>query len=125
MNKKRLQAYKAGLLAEMLAAAYLMLKGYKILAQRYKSPFGEIDLVARKGKVLVAVEVKFRKNGKGDFGHVLETVHAKNRIRVERAFLHFIAHRPDLAVLEMRFDVICFSPPFLFRHLDNAWQARS
>jgi putative endonuclease len=61
MREKRVRAYRSGLVAETLAALMLRLKGYAIVAQRYKTPVGEIDLVALKGRRLAFVEVKRRK----------------------------------------------------------------
>ena len=56
----RLAAFRTGLSAESRAAAYLMLKGYRILAKRFRTPHGEIDIVARRRHLLVFVEVKAR-----------------------------------------------------------------
>lgn len=56
MSEKRVRAYRHGLLAETIAALLLRLKGHRIIARRYKTPVGEIDLVALKGKRLAFVE---------------------------------------------------------------------
>src|ERR1043165_3739356 len=56
----RQAAFRAGLSAESRAAAYLVAHGYAILARRLKSPVGEVDIVARRGKELWFVEVKAR-----------------------------------------------------------------
>src|SRR5258708_34082436 len=56
----RVAAFQTGLSAESRAAAYLMAKGYRILAKRFRAPYGEIDLVARKRSLLVFIEVKAR-----------------------------------------------------------------
>jgi putative endonuclease len=56
----RRAGYRQGLRAETIAALFLRLKGYRILARRFTSPVGEIDLVARRGTSLVFVEVKAR-----------------------------------------------------------------
>jgi putative endonuclease len=61
VSEKRVRAYRHGLLAETIAALLLRLKGHRIIARRYKTPVGEIDLVALKGKRLAFVEVKQRK----------------------------------------------------------------
>ena len=61
MREKRVRAYRSGLVAETVAALMLRVKGYAIVAQRYKTPVGEIDLVAIKGKRLAFVEVKRRR----------------------------------------------------------------
>jgi hypothetical protein len=60
VSEKRVRAYRHGLFAETIAALLLRLKGHRIIARRYKTPVGEIDLVALKGKRL-AFEVKQRK----------------------------------------------------------------
>src|ERR1700675_5052388 len=54
----RLAAFRTGLSAENRAAAFLMAKGYRILAKRFRTPYGEIDLVARKRNMIVFIEVK-------------------------------------------------------------------
>jgi putative endonuclease len=50
MREKRVRAYKSGLFAETVASALLRLKGYAIVARRYKTPVGEVDLMALKDK---------------------------------------------------------------------------
>ncbi len=59
-RRKRRRAYRKGHRGEWLAAAALMLKGYRILARRYRTPVGEIDLIARRGSLVIIVEVKAR-----------------------------------------------------------------
>ncbi len=121
MSNKRQKAYKRGLWVETLAAILLMAKGYRILKRRYKTPVGEVDLIAKKGRRLLFVEVKARR----DLSEALESVNTKTQKRIERAGLHFISRHPDYADYEMRFDVIAMARPFRLQHLDNAWQARS
>src|SRR5690606_36971853 len=118
---EKIEAYRRGHRLERLAALYLQLKGYKILKLRYKTPGGEIDMVARRKNSLVFVEVK----GRGDMASALESVTMRNRARVEQAARYFIAAHPQFSGMDMRFDVVVFAPPFSFRHLDNAWRARS
>lgn len=119
MKNKKLQAYKRGHAAEKLAALYLQLRGYKILKTRYKTPMGEIDLVARKGNALVMVEVKRRR----EMNTAIEAVTPKNQYRVGQAARYFLSAHPALAGLDLRFDIIVMGVPFYWRHLDNAWQA--
>jgi hypothetical protein len=59
---ERQVAFRLGLSAESRAAALLIAKGFRILARRWKSPFGEIDIIARRRRLLVFVEVKAREN---------------------------------------------------------------
>src|SRR3990170_3673554 len=61
MREKRVRAYRSGLFAETVTALLLRLKGHRIVARRYKTPVGEIDLVALKGRRLAFIEVKRRK----------------------------------------------------------------
>src|SRR6202521_6366075 len=56
----RVAAFRTGLSAEARAAAYLMAKGYRILAKRFRTPYGEIDIVARRRNLLAFIEVKAR-----------------------------------------------------------------
>jgi putative endonuclease len=56
----RVAAFKTGLSAETRAAAFLMAKGYRILAKRFRTPYGEIDIVARRRNLLAFIEVKAR-----------------------------------------------------------------
>ncbi len=121
MKTEKLKAYERGHFAETLAAAYLTLRGYRILKKRYKTPVGEIDLVAKRGKSLIMVEVKRRKA----LGEALESVTPKNQRRVAQATRHFLAAHPGYCSLDVRFDVIVMGWPFYWRHLDNAWQAHT
>jgi putative endonuclease len=120
-KSEKIKAYERGARLEKLAALYLQIKGYKILKIRYKTPMGEIDIVARRKNTLVFVEVK----GRGQLTNALESVTLRNRARVEQAARHFIAAHPQFINFDMRFDAVVFAPPFTFRHLDNAWRARS
>jgi len=113
------QAFRLGHLAETLCLWYLRLKGYRILAQRFRVPAGEIDLIARRGALLVAIEVKAR----ADLASAAEAISHRQRRRVARALDYFLATRPDLAGLSRRFDVMLVVPRRLPRHLIDAWQS--
>lgn len=112
-------SYSYGLLAETLAALFLMAKGYKILARRYKTPVGEVDLIAKRGRIVAFIEVKAR----GNLAAALECVTPSMKNRIGRAGLYFLSSNPKLAGCDMRFDLIALAPPFYVRHLDNAWLA--
>lgn len=60
LPRQRRRSERRGRTAEWIAAAFLMLKGYRILARRARTPYGEIDLVAVRGRRLAFVEVKYR-----------------------------------------------------------------
>ncbi len=60
MSRTREKAEKRGHFAELVALTYLRLKGYRLLAQRFKSPQGEVDLIMRRRDVTAFIEVKAR-----------------------------------------------------------------
>ncbi len=105
-------------MAEWLAAGYLMLKGYRILARRVRTPAGELDLVARRGGVLAIVEVKRRPT----LDEGVEAVSVHQQSRIVRGTQSFLATRPALTDLTIRFDVIAVSGPLSIRHVLNTWQ---
>lgn len=108
---------RRGRTAERIAAALLRLKGYRILATRVRTPAGEIDLVARRGDVVVFVEVKTRASRDAAAG----SVSRRQRQRIVRAAAHFAAARPALAAVTQRFDAILLAPRRLPRHIISAW----
>ena len=114
----RRAAYRRGGRAELLCLWLLRLKGYRLLARRYRTPVGEIDLILRRGHVLAAVEVKAR----DDLAAASEAIGARQRQRILRALTHFLSARPDLATLSPRFDVMLVAPRRLPVHLIDAWR---
>ena len=117
-DDRRLLAYRRGDRAELLCLWHLRFKGYRILARRYRTPVGEVDLIARRGQVLAAIEVKARP----DIASAGEAVTPRQRQRVARALSHFLSGRPDLAHLAPRFDVMLVIPRRWPRHLIDAWR---
>lgn len=115
---RRVAADRRGRLAELLCLWHLRCRGYRILARRYRVPSGEIDLIARRGRVIAAIEVKAR----GDFEAAGAAVLGRQRRRIARALEHFLAARPDLRALDLRFDVMLVVPRRLPRHLADAWR---
>lgn len=103
--KSRQQAYRTGLRVEKLALIWLLLTGFRIIATRYKTPGGEIDIVARRGRTLVVLEVKYRKQ----LDEALYSVPARNRHRIVAATRFLLASRQDLVNLNIRFDVMVFA----------------
>lgn len=120
-SHKKDKAYLFGLLAEFMASCWLRLRRYKIIETRYKTPVGEIDIIARKGGTLVFIEVKGRKT----LSTALACLTPRMRQRISRAAALYISHNPKYAGMDMRFDLIVMAPPFYGQHLDNAWQADS
>jgi putative endonuclease len=112
-------AFRLGLSAETRAAALLMAKGFRIVARRWRSPVGEIDLVARRGRLLVFVEVKAR----GRFDDAAEAVTERQRRRIAAAAEAWLAsHAADLA-RDIRFDAVLVAPWRLPRHIPAAFDA--
>ena len=114
----RKRAYLKGHWAEQIAAFYLRIKGYKVLENRFKTPVGEIDILARKGKTLVAIEVKSRNTR--DAAVVALTSYQQRRI--ERALLYYLARKPS--PLDLRFDVVLISPWKWPYHIRGAWSSQ-
>lgn len=119
MNRQhRRRAWRRGRRGELLAAWWLRLKGYRILARDFRSPVGEIDLIARRGRVLALVEVKAR-SSLADAG---EAIGRQQRERIARAAGVFLQRYPALGALDLRFDAVLIAPGRRPRHLPDAWR---
>ena len=114
----RRRAEAAGRLAESLAVWSLRLRGYRILARRYRTPVGEIDIVARRGRWLVAAEVKSR----AGLAQGLEALAPRQQERIARALAHFRVRRRAARHLDVRYDVIVVAPGRWPRHVADAWR---
>ena len=117
MSKARAKAYRDGVLSETLTAFLFRLRGYRVVAQRYRSPVGEIDLVVSRGQRLAFVEVKRRKT-KDDAAYALS---AKQRNRITRAAQYWLASHPDFRNHTIGFDVVLAAPWSWPRHIENAF----
>ncbi len=115
---RRKQAERRGRRGERLAALYLGLKLYRVLARRVKTPLGEIDLVARRGGTLVFVEVKTRRRPDTE----AEAHAAVNTSRIARAARWYLSRHPSCAGLTIRFDLIFVGGRFWPRHIPNAFE---
>jgi putative endonuclease len=113
---ERVRAYRSGVVAETLVALLLRLKGHRIVARRYATPVGEIDLVAIKGRRLAFVEVKRRKTA----DDAVWTVTAKQRRRIVRAAQYWLAKHPAFAGHDI-FDVVLAAPWRFPRVIANAF----
>lgn len=134
-QEARQRAEQQGRTAELVALVYLMLTCHRILARRWRGSAGEIDLVARRGRRIIFVEVKFRHrsdagsdagSGAGSDAGGIPT--AQQRQRIARAAQQFCRQRRISPAFELRFDLIQISPSFggiLFsiRHIRDAWWA--
>ncbi|MEO8925771.1 MAG: YraN family protein [Caulobacteraceae bacterium] len=117
-RKRGAAARRSGRRAEVFCALWLMAKGYRILGFRLKTPGGEIDLLVRKGDVVVVVEVKRRVSLEA----ALEAVTWRQRERLARAAQSLAARRPALAGTAVRLDLIALAPGRLPRHIPDAWR---
>jgi putative endonuclease len=116
---KKLKAERDGRWAEELAAWFLRAQFYSIRAKRYKTPVGEIDLIASRFGTTVFVEVKARTLATSE-GEALQAVNSQ---RIVRAAQYFLTRHPHLADTSLRFDVIFLAPRRLPRHVRNAFSA--
>lgn len=113
----RQAAERGGRRAESLAAWWLRLKGWTILARRVRTPVGEVDLVARRGRTLAFVEVKARAR-LSEAGFALD----EWRLRRVAAAAEALAPRFGKAGDDIRIDAMLVVPRRLPRHLPNVWQ---
>jgi putative endonuclease len=124
MINEREKAYRFGVSAEKRAAVYLFCKGYRVHRLRYRNSGGEIDIVASKGRTLVAVEVKARKT----FDDCIDTVMPWKQEKIARAMEGLIGGQGKIAGLapaenhNIRFDVIWVVPRRWPRHIKDAWR---
>jgi putative endonuclease len=117
-SKDRQEAWRGGRWAESLATLRLRCSGYRILARNWRSPVGEIDIIARRGQLLVIVEVKRRP----ERALALAAISPRQQERLARAALAFQARRTDCAGLGLRFDIITLGPGLWPHHLKDAWR---
>ncbi|WP_345119340.1 YraN family protein [Bartonella pachyuromydis] len=107
MQKKRRQkSFYRGLRAEKWAAWWLRLKGFHIAEMRFKTKYGEIDLIARRGNLVLIVEVKARPT----LAEAMVAVSRVNEKRIEAAADIWLARQKDRALLCLRFDLIAILP---------------
>jgi putative endonuclease len=116
---ERVAAFRTGLSAEARAAAFLMAKGYRILAKRFRTPYGEIDLVARRRNVVVFVEVKAR----ATLDDAAYAVTPRQQRRIIDAAQAWLMTHPEHAEFDLRFDAMLIAPRRLPRHLLAAFDA--
>jgi putative endonuclease len=97
----------------------LIAKGYRIAARRWRTPVGEIDIVARRRHDLLFVEVKARDR----FDAAAEGMTERGKRRIIAAAELWLAHHPEDAQRYIRFDVVLVAPGKIPRHIANAFDA--
>jgi len=143
VKRDRQRAYLSGRRAERIACWLLRLKGYRILAVNWRCTAGEVDILARRGRVLAAVEVKRRAAGlaagEGAGDAALFAISPHQQARVARAAEIFMTRRSDCQGLELRLDAMTVTEPTSWpwgalaralqwgwpRHFPAAWHAES
>lgn len=103
---------------EWLAAWYLRLKGWRILARRVKNPRGEIDLIARRGGTVIFVEVKWRARA-AELDHAIDPWRLRRVVAASEAAAHRYVRAGEIS----RVDVLLLAPGQFPRHLVNAPEA--
>ncbi len=116
-KRRRRRSYRKGHWAEHVAAAYLMVNGYRILNRRFSCPVGEIDLVAARGRRLAFVEVKVRPS----LDAALWAVTPRQQSRISRAAAYWLKSRRDATSRDISFDVVALAPWRWPRHVSNAF----
>lgn len=118
MRRDRVAAYRHGHFAEAAATALLLAKGFRPLARRYRTPLGEIDLIVRRGRMIVFVEVKARdrhEDGLASVGRMTEG-------RIVAASDLWLAKYPAAAGFDLRYDMVVVTPWRLPVHLPDAFR---
>jgi putative endonuclease len=124
MENKHAASHLFGLQAEKIARLWLRLKGYRILAERLKTPYGEIDIVAKRGAWVAIVEVKARPT----LRECIEAVSPRQQARIMQAANSLLAFPSKLArelnglETNLRFDLIAIRPYRLPHHMMDAWR---
>ena len=115
---KRRAAYLSGLHAETIAALWLRLKFYRILARRYRAQGGEVDVIAKRGRTIVFVEVKAR----DAMDDALIAITPEKQRRFSRAAARWLATHPWAASHTLRADAVFIAPRCLPRHIEAAME---
>lgn len=115
--EKRKRAERRGRWSEWGAAIYLLARGYRILAMRYRVRAGEVDIIARRGEVIAFVEVKARR----DLMAAIDAVTFTSQNRIRAAGDHWLARQPDAARLSLRYDIVAIVPWKWPCHIEGAF----
>lgn len=115
---RKRRAQNRGRWAELVARLYLMLTGHRILAANFRTPVGEVDLIAKKGPRISFVEVKAR----DDLSDAAHAVTARQRGRIQRAAEYFLMQNPAYQACDIRFDVALVRGVLTLDYVADAWR---
>lgn len=116
-DRGRVRAERRGRFSEYVAALYLLMKGYRIVAMRYRSRGGEVDIIARRGAVIALVEVKAR----GSAERAVDAVGFSSQQRIRSAGDHWLSRQRDAAALSVRCDIVAVVPGRWPTHFKDAF----
>lgn len=120
-DPRRYKAYRLGRRSELLAAAALIAKGYRIVARRYRTKLGEIDLIARRGDLVLIVEVKARPT----LAEAMEAIAFESERRIEGAADLWLVRQRDHDRLSLRFDMVAVLPWRWPVHVEDVFRGRN
>lgn len=115
-SRQRQAAERRGRVAELIAAAALLLKGYRIIGRRLRGPFGEIDLIAVRGRRLAFVEVKQRRDG----AEAAAALTPRQADRLSDAAERWLGRNPRYRSYTIGLDAVLLGPTLWPRHVPNA-----
>ncbi len=116
-RRRGASARRVGRRSEWLVALWLIAKGYRLLGFRLKTPFAEIDILARKGRCVAVIEIKRR----ASLAEALAAVTSTQRDRLRRAALHLLARGGGGPAGSVRLDLVALAPGRWPRHVRGAW----
>jgi putative endonuclease len=117
-QSQRRKAWRWGISAELFAILALIIRGHRIIAKRYRTKVGEIDLIATRGTVLIFIEVKARRA----ISDGMYSIGARQQQRIIRAAQWYLQRHQKFANHHIRFDAIIVAPWRWPRHLKDAWR---
>ncbi|WPX96262.1 YraN family protein [Candidatus Bandiella euplotis] len=117
MAQRNLSNYKNGMNAEMVVISHLIRHRYSIIKHRYKTKYGELDIIAARQNVLLFIEVKNRKIIPN-----YEVISQKQKKRCYDTALHFLANNPQFSNFTMRFDCFFIDAYGEIKHIQNSWE---
>ena len=120
-SPERIGRYRRGRVSEWLAAAALLARGYRILARRCRTPYGEIDIIAESEHVLVFIEVKTRVST--TFGEPEDAISNRKQEILRKTAEGFLMEH-DIVDQDCRFDVIAIQYQKgrpIVNHIENAF----